>query len=364
MNAGLLVSLVRLAPADAGPDRLYVTNSSLRERADDANIARFDIAASGAIAQVDTADASEGGRGIVFTPAVRGRRFAYAPSELANSIDFYRVDRSGRLTLAGSTETPQPFGIAIAPDGSTVYVPSLTGSLSAFHVTSSGKLKPLNTVDTGQTIAKGVAVTSSGRFIYVTHSPEEDGGVGAVTGFELRSNGSIGRQVANVPAGPSGHRAIITPDDRFLYITNQVAESGPDVAGFRIDASGELTPVPGSPFEGGVWTEGTALSPDGTKLFITALGAVGDETVRDGQVRGFSIGADGRLVEIERVDIGSDPVDLAFGRDGAHLYVSDFSDDTVTIFHADTAGNLDRVDTVPSGGVEPGFQSVVVLPGS
>ena len=57
--------------------------------------------------------------------------------------------------------------------------------------------------------------------------------------------------MAKAQIGASGHRAAITPDGRFLYVTMQEAGDAGDVLGYRIGASGELTPVSAKPFETG-----------------------------------------------------------------------------------------------------------------
>jgi 6-phosphogluconolactonase (cycloisomerase 2 family) len=380
-SVAVVVSLVAAgSPAAAaeplaGPDRVYVTNSALL--AGDADVARFNVDAAGGLLPVDAVKANRGARGLVFTPDVStfGQRFAYLASEFADDptselgggIEAFRVAPSGALTRIGAVRTESaPFGIAIAPTGHTVYVANRdAGSISAYEVGSTGALTLRNTVPSGAPDAKGVTVTPDGRFVYVSHGETESGAPSLVTGVAVAFDGSLAGVVAKRAVGPSGQEVRVTRDGRHLYVTNQVAEDGPDVYGFSIDARGDLTPVPGKPVEAGVWVEGAALSPDGRRLYTTALGEVGATGRRDGQLRGFAIGADGQLTEITRLDAASsDPVALAFGTDGLHLYVSDFSDNLVTSYEVSPAGQLTPVQKVSSQGGNPAFQSVVVLPGS
>jgi DNA-binding beta-propeller fold protein YncE len=299
------IPLARVA-ADtrAGPaatDRLYVTNSSLRAEAEPANVARFTVGPSGELTLADTVETGEGARGIVFTPARdRGQRFAYVPSQLVEAIVIYRVTPDGALSPLGTAPASQPFAVAIAPRGEQLYVSSQNGDLIAFQIAADGQLALLNTVTTGRPSLKGISVVPDGRFVYVTHRAADESELASVTGYAIAADGSIGSEVAAAPVARSGHRVLVTPNGRFLYVTNQVAEEGPDIFGFEIGASGELAPVPGASFEGGVWTEGAAVSPDGATLFITALGEVGDPALRDGQIRGFAIGTSGELSEIGR----------------------------------------------------------------
>jgi DNA-binding beta-propeller fold protein YncE len=359
------------APALAEGDQLYVTNSALRAAPTAANVARFELDATGLTKPAGTVPAGQAARGIVFTPApdATGQRYAYVSSQAGNEIDRYRVSVDGALTSIGMTPTRQPFGIAISPDGHTVYVTNFdendgNGSVSAFHVESTGALILVNIIDSGAANPKGVAVTPDGRFLYVSHGTPNAATPSVLMGFAIGADGSLRGPVSKATIGSSGHRAVITPDGRFIYVTNQESGDVGDIFGFRIGPSGELTPVSTKPFEAGTWVEGAALSPDGRRLYVTALGVVGPAPapVADGQVRGFTIAADGRLTEIERIAFGSDPVDLAFGLDGQNLYVADFSENTLTVFSVDPAGGLARRQTVSSQGPNPGFQGVVVQP--
>jgi len=354
-----------VASAFAEGDRLYISNGGSDTAA--ANIARFGIGADGRVALAETVPVKTSASGLVFTSdlGAHGQRFAYASAE--NGIDSYRVGSGGELSFVDSTPAPEPFGIAISPRGPTVFVAHLESrSVSAFHVEPTGRLTLVNTVDSGAIHPKGVAVTPDGRFVYVVHgtprAPEPTPTI--LTGFAVGVDGSLSGPITKAPIGPSGHRVVITPDGRFLYATMQEAGDTGDVYGFRIGSSGRLTPVSAKPFEAGVWVEGAAVTPDGRRLYVDSLGIVGGDPtpVADGQVSGFDIGADGRLTEVARVDYGLDPNDLAVGLDGRHLYVGDFSGDTVGVFSINPTGALGLLQTTPSGGVGPSYQGVTVQP--
>ncbi|MQA83166.1 MAG: beta-propeller fold lactonase family protein [Streptosporangiales bacterium] len=370
--AGLLTAatLVLSGPATAvaGPERgltssdalppggrtVYVTNRG--NVGGDANVTRFTINNSGTLARADSVDAGAGARGMVFTPDLR---FAYLSSSSANQVEMYRIGPDGALTRFGA-ETPGGFSIAITPNGRTVYVSSPSDdTLSVFAVGPGGRLTPRGTVDTGAATPKGVAVTPDGRFLYVSHGGTEDTERTVITGFAIERDGSVGRRVAKAKIGISGAETVITPNGRFVYVVNQVSN---DVYGFRIGDDGALTPVPGSPIDGGDFPEGAGISPDGRRLYVAAVGVEDDDVGFPGQVLGFTIGPDGRLAEnIDRVDMTS-PIGIGFTPDGRHLYVSDHSDSIVNTFAVAPDGNLRLIQTVKSGGSEPAFHSVNVLP--
>lgn len=366
-----LVAPERAGAAVAAGDQVFVTNSALRAEAKLANVARFTVGLTGTVRPAGTVPTGHGARGIVFTPGdAVGQQFAYVPSHPVDQISRYRVASNGALAFVGATSTPQPFGIATSPDGRTVYVANLTtgtsteGAVSAFRVGTGGDLVPRNSMTTGHANAKGVAVTPDGRFVYVAHGTPNGTAPSRLVGFALAPDGSIGARVAAVDIGVSGHRVVITPDSRFVYVTNQEAGATGDIYGFKIGPAGGLIPVSPKPFEAGVWTEGAALSRDGKRLYTTALGVVGGAPtpVADGEVRGFAVGTDGTLTEIESLALGFDPVDLAVGPDGKALYVADFSGDSLTVLTIDATGGLTPVQTVSSEGANPGFQGVAVRP--
>ncbi|MQA83165.1 MAG: beta-propeller fold lactonase family protein [Streptosporangiales bacterium] len=344
-----------LADGLAGGHTVYVTNSA--REGGDANVARFASNAGGPLTLVDTTEAGRGARGMAFTPDLR---FAYLAASDIDQVQMFRIGPDGALTPFGAVETPSPFMIAIAPNGRTIYVGNAgLRTISVFTVRSDGTLTPRGTADTGAEATKGIAVTPDGRFLYVSHGLPTDAEPSALTGFTLRADGLLGRQVAKAKIGISGAETVITPDGRFVYVAHQVSN---DVHGFRIGRDGDLTPVPGSPVDGGDAAEGAAISPDGRRLYVTAVGVEDGDVGFPGQVLGFTIGDDGRLTEtVDRVDMAS-PIGIGFTPDGRRMYVSDFSDSIVNTFAVAPDGNLRLIQTLKSGGPQPGFQSVNVLP--
>lgn len=133
----------------------------------------------------------------------------------------YSVAADGALTRIGLINFPGPFGIAIAPNGSTLYVDNVSdNTLASFRVESDGLLTLLNSVDSGGSPpAKGVAVTPDSSFVYVAHGDPKTTTENVVTGFALNADGSLGsNKVAEATNGAGGAEAVITPDGRFLYV--------------------------------------------------------------------------------------------------------------------------------------------------
>jgi 6-phosphogluconolactonase (cycloisomerase 2 family) len=335
---------------------LYVSNSGEDNdpRGQGSTIARLTIDEAGRLTLAEMMPACGGANRLVFTPDLR---FAYLACIYAGQIAAYRVAEDGALTSIGQVGFPDAFGIAIAPNGHTLYVSSAEDStLAAFRVGADGQLTLLNSVNSGgSTVTRGLAVTPDGRFVYVGHGAPLGAGDNVLTGFALGADGSLQGQVAEAPNGASGVDIVITPDGRFLYVA---AGGSNRVFGYEIGADGSLAAVPGQPFPSGDFSIGAAMSPDGRRIFVAALGIV----VRGspGEVTGWAIGADGSLTEIERLETAGDALGIQFAPDGRHLYVGDFFFDKVTGFRVSAGSKLTEIQTVDSGGPDP--HRITILP--
>jgi 6-phosphogluconolactonase len=284
----------------------------------------------------------------------------------SNEISTYRMGPGGKLgRRLGSVPSPGPFGIAMAPDGDTVYVGELGGNqVAAFAVQPNGRLARQDTEIPAVPVPKDVAVTPDGRFLYVSHGDFSDQAPDAVTGFELEADGALGRRLPPVPAGASGAEITVTPDGRFVYATHQISN---EIVGYRIGRDGQLTEVTRvvSPSER---VEGAAVSPDGRLLYSGAFGFqpttpdFPPDPTRPSMVMAFRIGTGGELTLVATTRT-PDPIGLAFGPDGRRLYVTSYSASEITTFAVQATGGLTRLQTLPSGGPRPAFQSVGVPSG-
>lgn len=146
---------------------------------------------------------------------------------------------------------PLPSGLAVSPEGRSLYVATLSARLAQFDIgPRDGRLKPKNepTVPTGL------------------------GGVGA-----------------------SG--VAVTPDGRYVYTPNSGAGT---VSQFRVDdVTGALIALKPAVVRVGERPEGVAMAPNGRSLYSTLAGA--------DAIRWLSIGRDGRLGGMNRDPIASSP---------------------------------------------------------
>ncbi|SEH01789.1 6-phosphogluconolactonase, cycloisomerase 2 family [Nonomuraea solani] len=365
----LAVSVLLAAGAPAGASSggtLYVTNG------DTGDIALFRVGGAGVpVLEPPLVPTGRQPRGLVLA---RDGRTAYVVTGLDNSVHQYRVGSDGRLApLAPPVGTGAfPFGIVVAPSGRTLYVANAAdGTVSAFTIGRGGLLRDLGAaVPTGQDSPRGLAMTPDGRFLYVSHgrpaiTEEDTEPPGFVVVFSVHSDGTLHRTGEPVPVERGGLGMSVTPDGRFLYVACEVLTSVSErqLFGFAIGRDGGLTPVPGSPYRAPDVPIGTAVTPDGRRLYLTSGGLNVNPDIAT-KVWGFTIAADGSLRPVPGApfDAGRGPVGLALTRDGGRLHVSTLRSELVT-FAVGVDGGLTPIGApVSTGGIRPLFQSVTIGP--
>ena|ERR1700688_1476286 len=235
--------------------------------------------ATGAISMGAQTPQTEGTspKGLALLPS---KKFLYVANSRANTISIFNVGSDGSLTLSG-TPTPagqSPDAAVIDPSGKYLLVTnnlsnlSLSGDISVFSIdASSGALSQVGSTTPANNDPSEILITPSGKFVYVTNP-----GQGTVTGFTF-SNGLL----SAVPNSPifSGLGAIglaVDSSGRFLYVANAAAPnpsvpSQGNISGFNIDPNtGALTPILGSPFTSSNGSGPSALTVDPSGRFVYA----------------------------------------------------------------------------------------------
>jgi 6-phosphogluconolactonase len=338
---------------------VYVSNShNVATEPGAATLARFTVGPDGRLTAAETVPAKDGARGIAFAP---DRRHAYVASLQSNEISVFELGAGGELVgRAGSVPASGPFGITMAPDGETVYVAEQAADrVTAFAVQPDGGLVRRDDAITEVPVPKDVAVTPDGRFLYVSHGDFSDDVPDPVTGFQLGTDGDLGRPLPPVPAGAAGAEILVTPNGGFVYVVNEISD---EVVGFRIGRDGRLTQVARFVVAND-HIEGAAVSPDGRLLYTGAFGfhpSTPDfppDPSRPSALLAFRIGTAGDLTLVATVPT-PDPIGIAFSPDGHRLYVSSYTTSQITTFAVQPSGGLAPLQTLPSGGPRPAFQSV------
>jgi len=189
---------------------------------------------------------------------------------------------------------------------------------------------------TGQMASSGMslAITPDGTFLMAGNSDSNN-----ITVFSIAANGGL-TEVAGSPFPALGTTdgMKMSPNDTFLA----AGLSGP-VAVLSLAATGTLTQVSGSPFPGSGEDTGIDINCPGNRLFA----AVPQEATTAADV--FRLAANGTLTLVETASPGSGSLSngVLLSPNNQLLFVSNYSDDSITVFKVAFNGGLTVVSGSP-----------------
>jgi DNA-binding beta-propeller fold protein YncE len=262
--------------------------------------------------------------------------------------------------------------VALAPNGRTIYATGFYGSLTKLRLSSTGRLRYGSCImDYGAMRcrksqqgmldgADGVAVSPDGRSVYVASEI-----FGTVSSFRIASNGAIERtgcmtSLPLVDCRRPNHGSLdgaegiaVSPDGRWVYVVSFDSRS---VTWFQRTKRGKLI------YRGCIANRGAngceptarlslsgasnlAVSPDGNTVYVTAgySDAVTWLTKRaDGGLRWGGCMADRghRRCQAPPLDSLGAPYGVAVSPDGNSVYVTSPGSDSLTRFHPTRRGGL------------------------
>lgn len=159
-----------------------------------------------------------------------------------------------------------PDAVAVAPDGSTAYVTNYTSnSVTPIDLSTDTPGKPIP-VGVGPA---GIAIAPDGKMAYVT----DDGSSASLGDTVTPINLETGKPGAPITVGGGPQGIAITPDGSTAY----VADAGAIVAGQRGAIGRTVTVIDLktgrtlTPITVGNGPTGVAISPDGSRVFVTNL---------------------------------------------------------------------------------------------
>lgn len=325
--------------------------------------------------------------------------FLYVTSNISSpgQINVYEVDsESGALKQLADSPYPSggvnPVYEVTSPNGEHLYVANHDdNTIVMFAIGTDGKLYPLQTTTTPGTEPVALAMNASGTALFVLdyYAPAAPGqpsytdlnpGPGAVIAYAIDpTTGSLNKTPLangsadywNVQCFPSN--LTVTPDGNHLYVTNTnsvVVTTAPPVTGtiptrpsvcpaygtvseFTVNASGGSTPsvsglteLTSSPLSTGTGSEptGIASDPGNGSVYVT------DAALN--LVDAFAIQSDGSLSLAATAPTGNQPMGATVtgksGSQGAYLYVSNYSDGSISSFSL-TGGVPTPIATTNSG---------------
>jgi len=246
--------------------------------------------------------------GVVVTPDARR---VYASAGGNNKIRVYDFDGSAlteraSIALGAPTARIFPAGLALSPDGATLYAALNLENAVAFVETATGQVRarvplasPARADDIGML---PYALTAVGRKLYV--SEWNGGGVTVIDAVQARV-------VQRISTGGHASGLAVSRDGGRLYVANATSDtvSVIDTSADRVVGTVDLSPYPGAPL--GSMPNAVAVSPDGMTLYV-ANGGNNDVAVVD----------TGSLVIRGVIPTAWFPSALMLSRDGQVLYVA------------------------------------------
>ncbi len=284
----------------------------------------------------------------------------------------YRFDSNGgkleSMGLAG--EVVNPSFLATDPDFRYLYAASeiegkADGAVAAFAIDrSTGALKSLNSRSSAGQSPCHLSVDHTTKMVMVANY-----GTGGVSVFPIERDGRLGEMSGLMAAhgssadpkrqaGPHAHEAVVSADNRFLYVPDLGLDQ---IRIYRIDPAGaKLTPndPPAAKLEPGVGPRHIAFSPNGKFAYVVSeLKSLVTVFSRDP--------ANGNLTQIQAVSTLPEafkgenaPAEIEIDHAGKFLYASNRGPGSIAVFAVDANnGTLKQIQIAATGGTWPrGFE--------
>lgn len=292
----------------------------------------------------------------------------------SKGIYVYRFDEAqGQLSPAGlAGEIVNPSFVVTDPAQRHLYAVSevskrdpstnkASGFISSFAIDpKDGSLKFLNEVPSGGGGPCHLAVDRTGKILFVANygsgnvssfAIQDDGSIGAMTGFDQHSGSSVNPKRQQ---GPHAHSVVISPDNRFLFVPDLGLDR---VVIYRIDAAKRTFALNDPAY--------VSVNPGlGPRHFIFGAGAKFAYAVCEmgSSVVVFSYDqAKGKLTPLQTISTlpegfsgENGSAEIQLGPSGRFLYASNRGNDSITEFRIDRkTGLLTKIQVVPTQGKTP-----------
>jgi DNA-binding beta-propeller fold protein YncE len=137
------------------------------------------------------------------------------PEPGSAAVGQFDVQADGALTPKNPPTVPTesgPQGLAVSPDGRSVYVANTFGnSISQYNASPDGALAPKSPTSLPAPLPFGVAVSGDARSVYVTTAGPTD--IGTVSQFDIGTGGVlIPKNPPTVTAGVGAAAVAVGPD--------------------------------------------------------------------------------------------------------------------------------------------------------
>jgi DNA-binding beta-propeller fold protein YncE len=339
--------LAAAAPVQAAP-HVYVGNPGSN------NISQYAIGPAGVLSPLSPPTVAAGrlageSGGVAVSP---GGESVYVTNR--RSISQYDVGPGGKLSPKSPAYVAadiSPNGLAVSPDGHSVYV-TITGNntVNQYDVGPGGTLSPKTpaSVPAGNVPAR-VAVSPDGQSAYVTTGPGAPDN-GRVSQYDIGPGGKLSpKSPARVAAGISPGDVAVSPDGQSVYVTNY---NGGTVSQYDVGPGGKLSPKSPATVGAEILPRGIAVSPDGHSVYVALIRCDTPSFCEPGAIAHYDVGAGGTLSFVDALETdGFSPEGAAVNPDGHNVYVTNSGRDTVSQYGVGVGGVLEPLfpPTVAAG---------------
>ena len=261
--------------------------------------------------------------GALIFPVGASASQVYVTNESNESISAFSIGAGGSLSpiacTTGCRTEAGPNGVAVSPSGRFVYVvntggeggETVGGTISVFAVEPGGALSKIPCASNCKTGVEpfGVAVTPNGQFLYAANTESH-----TVSAFSIASNGLLSPITCTTgcETGSLPEDVVVTPNGQFLYVEDREENK---LSVFSIASNGSLSHIPCT---AGCTTEsapyGLVVSPNGRFLYTAVIQ----------EIDAFEVGASGALTKIPcpSCTTVANPRALAVSPNGRFLYTT------------------------------------------
>ena len=275
-------------------------------------------------------------------------KWLFAANAGSGTVSVFRVEGT-RLLLTDEVPSGGAEPNAVAAHGDYIYVLNTAGSSNVvgFHL-AHGRLQrienSLRFLGRNEAGSASIAFSPDGRFLLVTERTAN-----RIDVFRVLANGELSQVISNPSAAPGTFAATFSPRGTLIVSeTGPGAANGSTVSSYAVRADLTLQPISTA-----VPTLGTAncwnvITPDGRFVYVSNAGS--------SSISGFAIGANGTLTALPGTLVGHNPsgatnLDIAVSGDGKFLYTLNGEIGTVGIFSIQNDGTLIPVGF--AGGIIP-----------
>lgn len=280
----------------------------------------------------------------------------FAVNAGSGSVSVFSVNGS-TLTLLDTVISGGSEPNAVAQYGNLVYVLNVGGSSNVVGFSlENGKLKqiPNSTrfLSTNTSGAGGLAFSPDGRFLVVVERLTN-----LIDVFAVQGDSTLSPIVENPSAGPGAFSVSFAPNGAAL-VSETGGSNGSAISSYEVADNGTLTPISTSIPTLGAANCWNVVTPDGRFVYVS--------NAASSTISGFAVAKKGALAALPGTVVGENPegsgnLDIAASSDGKFIYTLNSAAGAIGIFAVQKDGALVNVGL--ASGVSPlsGFNGIAAF---